>query len=60
MVLPHMGDLDLLTYFLMKASSSFSASASVVVLALTFSVRPLRPWVPVFQASMALSSASSW
>ena len=39
---------------------SRSAAASSIVDALTRSVRPLRPWVPVFQASMPASTASLW
>ena len=37
-----------------------SASASVSVEALTLSIRPLLPWVPLFQASILPSSSSDW
>ncbi len=58
--LPHMGDLPAGTQRLRKASSSTSACASVRVEALTLSIRPERPWVPLFQLSMPSSTASSW
>ncbi len=58
--LPHIGDLPAGTQRLRKASSSASACASVSVEALTLSIRPERPWVPLFQLSIASSTASSW
>jgi hypothetical protein len=39
---------------------SRSAVASSTVEALTRSVKPLRPWVAVFQASMPARTASLW
>ena len=37
-----------------------SACSSVTVDALTLSIRPLRPWVPLFQASILSSVSSDW
>ncbi|MCY1369187.1 hypothetical protein D9M69_562110 [compost metagenome] len=58
--LPHIGDLFAGTQRLRKASSSASACSSVSVEALTLSIRPERPWVPLFQLSMPSSTASLW
>ena len=60
MLLPHSGALPLDTYWLKNLMSCAWASSSVTVDALTLSIRPLRPCVPLFQASMASSSASLW
>src|SRR3989344_1427798 len=60
MLLPHIGAVPLGTYLLRKAMICFSASSSVTVEAFTLSMRPLRPWVPLFQASILPSSSSDW
>ncbi len=57
--LPHIGDLPAGTQRFRKASSSASAWASVSVDALTLSIRPERPCVPLFQLSMPSSTASA-
>src|SRR5471032_3165164 len=60
MVLPHIGDLPFGTHRRMKAISASSASASVTVDALTRSIRPERPCVPLFHASILSSVSSLW
>ena len=60
MVLPHIGLLPSGTYCARKSIICASAAASSTVDALTLSIRPLRPCVPLFQASIASSTASLW
>ena len=60
MLLPHIGDLPRGTYFFKNSITWASAWASSMVDALTRSIRPLRPWVPLFHASIASSAASLW
>src|SRR5471032_2843050 len=60
MVLPHIGAFPFGTHRRMKASSASSASASVTVDALTRSIRPERPCVPLFHASILSSVSSLW
>src|SRR5574343_783879 len=59
-VLPHMGEPRAGTYWARKASIWAAALASSTVEALTRSIRPLRPWVPLFHASMASRTSSLW
>ena len=58
--LPHIGDARSGTCSARKASSSASTAASSSVDARTRAVSPERPWVPVFHASIASSTASAW
>src|SRR5471032_1028590 len=60
MVLPHIGDFPFGTHRRMKAISASSASASVTVDALTRSIKPERPCVPLFHASILSSVSSLW
>ncbi|CFN75716.1 Uncharacterised protein [Bordetella pertussis] len=60
MVLPHSGDLPAGTCSARNSSRICSAWASPSVDALTFSIRPLLPWVDLFQLSMASSRLSGW
>ncbi|KAG1242027.1 hypothetical protein G6F65_023218 [Rhizopus arrhizus] len=60
MVLPHNGDLPAGTCCARNANSVSSACASDTVDALTLSIRPLLPWVDLFQLSMASSRLSGW
>src|SRR5438874_1840820 len=58
--LPHIGDLPAGTHCFRKAISCSSAWASFTVEALTRSIRPERPCVPLFQASILSSVSSLW
>ena len=58
--LPHIGLLPAGTYCLSHSTTLASASPSVTVEALTRSISPLLPCVPLFQASIASSVASLW
>src|SRR6218665_996775 len=60
MLLPHIGTWPLGTYWLRKAMICCSACASVTPDALTLSINPLRPWVPLFQASILSSHSCDW
>src|SRR6218665_28042 len=60
MLLPHIGTWPLGTYWLRKAMICCSACASVMPDALTLSINPLRPWVPLFQASILSSHSCDW
>src|SRR5574343_88473 len=60
MLLPHIGLLPAGTYWARNSITRASASASDTSLALTRSIRPLLPWVPLFQLSMPSSTASVW